>query len=269
MKPAGRIERALAAALPIVLGAAVFAVAFDHVRAVATWAGQPGWYSVVIASTGEIMAVASILEIRARRASGEPARWPVLVLVASIAWSGACNLRSAAGLHADPGAWRFVMALWVVLAFGLVAGIKATRGAHRDATAEPPTERAPEHLAERTAPNTTEAVEEPPAPVQDTAPDQHGAGPTERTAPRIEAASKKRPAARSKATTGARSKARRPRRTDAELTAAIEALDDATRDSVRGTATALGIGQTRARRLLAERAARRAPLSLVKEGASA
>lgn len=127
MSRPGKIERLFAAVLPVVLAAAVFAVAFDHVRQVAAWAGQAGWYSVVIASTAEVMAVAALLEIRARRAAGESARWPVLVLVAAVGWSAACNLRAAAGLTGEPGAWRYVMAAWTVAAFGFVAGIKATR----------------------------------------------------------------------------------------------------------------------------------------------
>ncbi|WP_207634243.1 hypothetical protein [Candidatus Frankia alpina] len=54
-------------------------------------------------------------------------------------------------------------------------------------------------------------------------------------------------------------------RTDAELLAALDALgDDAAGLSVRGAAAHLEIGETRAKRLLAEHAARRAaPLSLV------
>ncbi|WP_054565715.1 hypothetical protein [Frankia sp. R43] len=121
------VERAASVALPLTLGAAVFAVAFDHVRATATWAGQGGWYALVIASTGEVMAVSAMIEIRARRRAGTKVKFPVFVLVSSIGWSGACNLRAAAGLTGDPGAWRYIAALWVVAAFALVSGMKSTR----------------------------------------------------------------------------------------------------------------------------------------------
>lgn len=121
------IEHVASIVLPLTLGAAVFAVAFDHVRATATWAGQGGWYALVIASTGEVMAVSAMIEIRARRRAGTKVKFPVFVLVSSIAWSGACNLRAAAGLTGDPGAWRYIAALWVVVAFALVSGMKSTR----------------------------------------------------------------------------------------------------------------------------------------------
>ncbi|MCK9904278.1 hypothetical protein CC117_00740 [Parafrankia colletiae] len=58
-------------------------------------------------------------------------------------------------------------------------------------------------------------------------------------------------------------------RTDAELLAALDALGDAAAGlSVRGAAAYLAIGETRAKRLLAEHATRRHPLSLVKTEAA-
>ncbi|WP_131831208.1 hypothetical protein [Frankia sp. CcI49] len=92
----------------------------------------------MIAATGEIMAVSAMIEIRARRRDGSRAVFPIFVLIASIAWSGACNLRAAAGLTSDPGPWRYIAALWVVIAFGLVAGIKATRTTHEPVSAVAP-----------------------------------------------------------------------------------------------------------------------------------
>lgn len=123
------IEHAASTTLPSLLGAGVFAVAFVHVHDVARWAGQPEWASWLIATTGELMAIAAIVEIRARRRTGGSLFWPVLVMVASIVFSGACNLTAAYGLKSDPGHWTPVMALWPVIAFALVAGLKATRSA--------------------------------------------------------------------------------------------------------------------------------------------
>ncbi len=58
-------------------------------------------------------------------------------------------------------------------------------------------------------------------------------------------------------------------RTDAELLDALDALGDAVAGlSVRGAAAHLEIGETRAKRLLGEHAARRQPLSLVKDEAA-
>ncbi|SQD94564.1 membrane hypothetical protein [Parafrankia sp. Ea1.12] len=125
----GRTERTLGAALPIVLAVGVFCVAFVHVHDVAAWAGQPDWAAWLIAVSVELMALASIIEIRHRRRTGTPIRWPVGTLLAGVAMSGAANL-TAAGPHAltaTPGAWIPTMALWPVAAFGLVAGLKASR----------------------------------------------------------------------------------------------------------------------------------------------
>ncbi|MEX5712883.1 hypothetical protein AB1484_32660 [Parafrankia sp. FMc6] len=125
----GRTERALGTALPIVLGVGVFCVAFVHVHDVAAWAGQPDWAAWLIAVSVELMALASIIEIRHRRRTGTPIRWPVGTLLAGVAMSGAANLTAAGpyALTATPGVWVPTMALWPVAAFGLVAGLKASR----------------------------------------------------------------------------------------------------------------------------------------------
>ncbi|MEX5632159.1 hypothetical protein [Parafrankia sp. FMc2] len=169
MKPAGRVERFLAAALPFALGAAVFVIAFWHIVELARWAGQPDWAALLIASTGECMAVAAILEILARRRSGDGVWTPVLVLVAAVGFSGAVNLaaalvdRDGAGrLTGEPGAWRPVMAVWPVIAFALVAALKATRGG---AAIEVEEEVSPAVPAAGPAPSpvTVEVAPEPPA----------------------------------------------------------------------------------------------------------
>jgi hypothetical protein len=125
----GRAERALGAALPAVLAGGVFAVAFAHVHDVARWARQPDWAAWLIAVSVELMAVASVIEIRHRHRAHAGVGWPVLTLLAGIGMSGAANLAAAGpgALTGDPGAWTRVMALWPVAAFALVAGLKATR----------------------------------------------------------------------------------------------------------------------------------------------
>ncbi|MEX5636452.1 DUF2637 domain-containing protein [Parafrankia sp. FMc2] len=138
----GRTERLLGAALPVVLAVGVFCVAFVHVHDVAAWAGQPDWAAWLIAVSVELMALASIIEIRHRRRAGTPLRWPVSTLVAGVGMSGAANLTAAGpdALTGVPGVWVPTMALWPVAAFGLVAGLKATRPAHpAPATSTTPT----------------------------------------------------------------------------------------------------------------------------------
>jgi hypothetical protein len=112
-----------------VLAVGVFCVAFVHVHDVAAWAGQPDWASWLIAVSVELMALASIIEIRHRRRAHAPVRWPVTTLLAGVGMSGAANLTAAGptALAGDPGPWTPTMALWPVAAFGLVAGLKATR----------------------------------------------------------------------------------------------------------------------------------------------
>ncbi|TCJ34165.1 DUF2637 domain-containing protein [Parafrankia sp. BMG5.11] len=128
----GRAERVLGAALPVVLAVGVFCVAFVHVHDVAAWAGQPDWAAWLIAVSVELMALASIIEIRHRHRSGARVRWPVTTLVAGVGMSGAANLTAAGpdALTGAPGVWVPTMALWPVAAFGLVAGLKATRPDH-------------------------------------------------------------------------------------------------------------------------------------------
>ncbi|WP_157905453.1 hypothetical protein [Parafrankia colletiae] len=125
----GRAEQVLGAALPVALGVGVFCVAFVHVHDVAAWAGQPDWAAWLIAVSVELMALASIVEIRHRRRAGAPIRWPVITLVAGVGMSGAANLTAAGpdALTGPAGGWVPTMALWPVAAFGLVAGLKATR----------------------------------------------------------------------------------------------------------------------------------------------
>ncbi|ONH23824.1 hypothetical protein [Pseudofrankia asymbiotica] len=136
-------ERAATTVLPVALGAGVFIVAFIHVHDVACWSGQPSWASWLIAMTGEAMAVAGLAAITSRRRADAPIKWAVFVVVAAVLFSGACNLvavlhRTGPGdppgtvLHGEPGVWVGLMAVWPVLAFGLVAGLKATKPPHTD-----------------------------------------------------------------------------------------------------------------------------------------
>ncbi|WP_261562740.1 hypothetical protein [Frankia tisae] len=61
-----------------------------------------------------------------------------------------------------------------------------------------------------------------------------------------------------------------PTRSDSELLDALDALGEAAGGlSIRAAATRLGVGQVRAKRLLSEHAARRQPLSLVKDSEAA
>ncbi|WP_045876667.1 hypothetical protein [Pseudofrankia sp. DC12] len=140
-----RLELAVRRGLPMGLGAGMFAIAAVHTVEVARWAGQPLWAAVLIAGTGEAMAIGAVLETRHRRqADGKGgAFWPVLVTMAAVGFSLACNLTTALAHHDDktgaltgqPGLWRPVMAGWPVLAFALVTVMKATGRHGADAPA--------------------------------------------------------------------------------------------------------------------------------------
>jgi hypothetical protein len=134
----GRAERTLTTTLPVLLAVGVFAVSFAHVHDVAAWAGQPDWAAWLVASSVELMALASIVEIRHRRRLGAGTGWPVLTLAAGTGMSGAANLAAAGRTLTGPaGIWTPAMAVWPVLAFALVAGLKATRPTHHRAPAHP------------------------------------------------------------------------------------------------------------------------------------
>ncbi|WP_322777730.1 DUF2637 domain-containing protein [Frankia sp. Cas4] len=161
---AGQFERAAVTVLPLLLGAGVFAVAFVHVHDVAKWAGQPDWAAWLIACTGELMAIAAGAAILESRRVGAGRGWPVFVLVCAVVFSGACNFAAAGGGLAGekPGVWVSVMAVWPVVAFGLVAGLKATRPVTATRNAEQPGETAersaqpPDRAEHRPAPDERE-----------------------------------------------------------------------------------------------------------------
>ncbi|CUU60828.1 Protein of unknown function (DUF2637) [Parafrankia irregularis] len=151
-----RWERAALTVLPAALGAGVFAVAFVHVHDVARWAGQPEWASWMLACTGELMAIAAGAAILACRRHGVSIFWPVVVLLAAIVFSGACNLQAAGAdaLQDDPGQWVQIMAIWPVIAFGLVSLLKVStpHGDHED---QADVAQAPRAAAEAEAPQRT------------------------------------------------------------------------------------------------------------------
>jgi len=241
----------------VALGAGVFAVAFAHVHDVAHWAHQPDWAAWLIASTGELMAIASILEIRhrSRHVPATGRRWrtmfpPVLTLIAAIGISGAANLAAATGLAANPGPWVQIMAVWPVVAFALVAFTKATRP-HAPAANETPADgTAPvgATLVPSAAPGAA-AASSGRAPV----PGATGAVPVARTGRGTGKAPSRR--------TGKATKPAAKRRTDAEL---IAALADVPRDAdgtipIGRMVSALSCGPDRARRLLAAQGLLRTP----------
>jgi len=245
---AGRFEPAVSTCLPVALGAGVFAVAFAHVHDVAHWAHQPDWASWLIASTGELMAIASILEIRhrARHVPATGRRWramfpPVLTLIAAIGISGAANLAAATGLATNhPGPWVQIMAVWPVVAFALVAFTKATRPYAATLASSDPTADGGTSTGAATVPLAPAAVATSPgtgAPMAALT----GVTPVVRTG--------KAPSRR----TGKAAKPRVKRRTDAELIAALATVP---RDAdgtvpIGRMVSALSCGPDRARRLLA------------------
>jgi len=260
---AGRFEPAVSTFLPVVLGAGVFAVAFAHVHDVAHWAHQPDWAAWLIASTGELMAIAAILEIRhrSRHVPATGRRWrlmfpPVLTLIAAIGISGAANLAAATGLAANPGPWMQIMAVWPVVAFALVAFTKATRPhavtlGGDESAAESPADAVPS-IDTSTIPATPAAV------ATSTAGGTPASTPTGAVAAvRTGRGTGKAPSRR----TGKSAKPGTKRRTDAEL---IAALADVPRDAdgtvpIGRMVSALSCGPDRARRLLAAEGLLRTP----------
>jgi hypothetical protein len=130
------MERTAVRAGPVAIGAAVFVIAFTHIHDMAVWAGRTGLGGAeawIIACTGEVMAIVALCSIMARRRAvpGQPAGWPVFVLVVAVLFSGVCNVVAPfVDFGGDaPGAWVAFMAVWPVIAFGLVTGLKATKAA--------------------------------------------------------------------------------------------------------------------------------------------
>jgi hypothetical protein len=244
----------------VALGAGVFAVAFAHVHDVAHWAHQPNWAAWLIASTGELMAIAAILEIRhrSRCVPSTGRRWPtmvppVLTLIAAIGISGAANLAAASGLAANPGPWVQIMAVWPVVAFALVAFNKATRPHAR--TASKPTA---ENSADGTAPVGTTPIPSVPAAVAALG----GRTPLPNVTDSVTVGRTGRGTGRGgRPSTSRTAKPGAKRRTDAELIAALEGVPrnaDGTVPISR-MVSALSCGPDRARRLLVAQGLLRTP----------
>jgi hypothetical protein len=110
----------VATTAPLVIAA--FAGSFHHVQQVAAEHGQAGWMSWAIASSVELMAAASGLEIRARKQGALPYKWPVATLLLGVAMSIGANLGTA-----ERSYWGVVMAVWPAVAWMSVAGMFETR----------------------------------------------------------------------------------------------------------------------------------------------
>ncbi|MEX5637429.1 hypothetical protein [Parafrankia sp. FMc2] len=170
-------EQLLGAALPFLLGAGIFAVAFAHVLELALWAGQPRWAALIVASTGEAMAIAAGLKIRALRRRRAALGAPIAVLICALVWSGACNLatslipRDGTGqLTGDPGLWPPVVAVWVVIAFALVLSLEMLNDRSAAQAQNAP-------VVDKTTEPAHELVAEPTPASADPAPDSADTGP--------------------------------------------------------------------------------------------
>lgn len=117
-----RGDALVANTVALILGAAAFSVSFTHVMHVAAHNGQTGWISVAIAVSVELLALASVAEIKRRRPRGEKV-WPaIVVMLFGVAMSLATNLATAAA-----GPWGKIMAAWPAISFLAVAALVESR----------------------------------------------------------------------------------------------------------------------------------------------
>lgn len=119
---ARKSDALVANGVALVLGVAAFSVSFTHVMRVAAEHGQTGWVSEAIAVSVELLAFASVAEIKRRRSHGEPVWVAIVVLLLGVAMSLATNLATAA-----PGAWGKLMAAWPAVSFLAVAVLVESR----------------------------------------------------------------------------------------------------------------------------------------------
>lgn len=117
-----------------VLGTAAFTTSFSHVVEVAAKHGHMGWKAYTIAASVELLALASIAEMKRRAAHNEEVKvkdpeakvdgfaLPIVVMISGLALSLAANLATA-----PPNVWGYVMAAWTPLAFVMVALLVETR----------------------------------------------------------------------------------------------------------------------------------------------
>jgi hypothetical protein len=131
--PSQRGDALVANGIALVLGTAAFSVSFTHVMRVASEHGQGGWVAKAIATSVELMALASVAEIRRRKSRREPVWIAVGVLLLGVAMSLASNLATAA-----PGAWGKTMAAWPAVAFLAVATLVESRTGGPAADAQAP-----------------------------------------------------------------------------------------------------------------------------------
>jgi Protein of unknown function (DUF2637) len=122
--PAGprRGDALVANTVALILGTASFSVSFTHVVHVAQDHGQGGWVANAIAASVELMALASVAELRRRKSRGESVWIAVAVLLLGVSMSLASNLETAAA-----GVWGKLMAAWPAVAFLAVAALVESR----------------------------------------------------------------------------------------------------------------------------------------------
>ncbi|MFB9234077.1 DUF2637 domain-containing protein [Plantactinospora siamensis] len=114
----------------LAIGGAAGAASFTHVHNVAAAHGQPGWLAWADAIVLELMSIASGLELRRRKRTHTPTRFPAAVLACAVTLSLAAQV-----VEAEPSTIGWVAA--AVPALGFLVMVKVALG--RTSTTTPAT----------------------------------------------------------------------------------------------------------------------------------
>ena len=117
-----RLEGVVQVGIMLIMGGTAGAASFTHIHDLTVVNGQPGWMGWANAVVVELMSIASGLELRRRKRTGQSAAFVYCVLFAAVVVSLAAQVA-----RAKPSVWGWIVAALPALAFLAIVKIVLTR----------------------------------------------------------------------------------------------------------------------------------------------
>lgn len=122
MTRAARLESIVQVVILLIMGGTAGAASFTHIHDLTVANGQPGWIGWANAVVVELMSIASGLELRRRKRTGQSTGFVYAVLFAAVVVSLAAQVA-----RAKPSVWGWIVAALPALAFLAIVKIVLTR----------------------------------------------------------------------------------------------------------------------------------------------